>query len=163
MTRSQKVGLVIVGVIVAVGTFGPGRRSVQPEHRTEQTASAPSTTETGTRGESEFQVEPASPKQLRLIREVVERGFSVREAYAVRSQSHKRGYYVGAKIHGPGIEDGAPAVWLISGEKNDPGMILSVNAMAADFSSPMLAAKTKAQARVTDPEAEAVLSYLQRD
>jgi hypothetical protein len=35
--------------------------------------------------------------------------------------------------------------------------------MAADFSSPMLAAKTKAQARVTDPEAEAVLSYLQRD
>jgi hypothetical protein len=86
----------------------------------------------------------------------------VREAYAVRSMSHKRGYYVGGRIYGPGMEDGAPAVWLISGEKHDPGIILSVNATAAEFSAPMLASKTKAGASVTDPEAETVLSYLRR-
>jgi len=95
---------------------------------------------------------------------MLERGLTVREAFAVRSKSHTRGYYVGGKIYGPGMgRNGAPAVWIISGEKNDPGVILSVNAVAAEFSAPMLAAKTDAEARSTDPEAEAILVYLQRD
>jgi hypothetical protein len=160
MNSSQKLGLVIVGVIVAIGTFGPGRRPDKGAASPEETATLPSSTINNGETKEALKVETASPKQLGLIREVVERGLTVRTAYAVRSQTHKRGYYVGAKIYGPGLENGAPAVWLISGEKGDPGMILSVDAVAAEFSAPMLASKTKAGASSSDPEAEAVLSYL---
>jgi hypothetical protein len=161
MTQKEKFGLIIVGLIVAVGVFGPGRRSGATSGlKSQTTSSPPAATESGTLSENKLPVEPASPKQLSMIREVLERGFTIPEAYAVRSQSHKQGYYVGGKIYGPGVQDGAPSVWLISGEKDDPGIILSVNAMAAEFSAPMLASKTKAGGSVTDPETEAVLAHI---
>jgi hypothetical protein len=163
MTQQQKLGLVIIGIIVAIGVFGPGSRSTPRGSQTQETASTTSAPTAGDRDESRFSVDAASPKQLSLIREVLERGFRIPQAYAVRSESHKSGYYVGGKIYGPGVDDGAAAVWLISGEKDNPGIILSVNAVAVEFSAPMLAGKTKAGARVTDPEAKAVLAHIRRN
>jgi hypothetical protein len=78
MNSNQKLGLVIVGVIVAIGTFGPGRRPDKGAASPKETAALPSsTTNSGSQTKEALTVEPASPKQMGLIREVVERGLTV--------------------------------------------------------------------------------------
>lgn len=66
--------------------------------------------------------------------------------YALKSPSHKNCYYVGAKIFGPGIEEGVEAVWCLTGNPDQPGLAMSVSSMAVAFSEYPDGRNTKATA-----------------
>jgi hypothetical protein len=53
--------------------------------------------------------------------------------YTIRSRYDRSAWYVSTKIYGPGIEDGVTAVWLMWGEKDDPGLVSAVDGMAKAF------------------------------
>lgn len=101
----------------------------------------------------------ASSAQLDLVNEVLESGLTAPTAYAIRSRHHRRAYYIAARIDGPGLGNDTYGVWLISGDRDSPGMILSVNLMAAEFSAPRMARDTDAGGSASDPEARTVLRY----
>ena len=86
----------------------------------------------------------ASPEQLQKVKLALGRGSTVHEAQTIKSSTHSLAYYVGARFSyvGDGIETDV-GIWIMTGEKNDPRMTLSVDGFAHQFSGLPLAAKTK--------------------
>ena len=81
----------------------------------------------------------------------VDGGGSLSNVYTVRSGDFSSGYFVAGDIDGPGLEgDGDTAVWLVSGTPANPGLILSVDGMAKEFSVFPDAARSDAQATMAD-------------
>jgi len=75
----------------------------------------------------------------------------IKTAWAVISNSFDNVWMVAAKIYGPGMESGTgPGIWAISGELESPGMILSVNEFAKQFSPYPDASKTTAAITIAD-------------
>jgi hypothetical protein len=78
--------------------------------------------------------ESASAVQLEYINAGVKGVASynfVRSGSTVKSEDYANAYFVAAKVYGPGIEDGTgPGVWFITGDKDSPGLVFSVNSYA---------------------------------
>lgn len=82
---------------------------------------------------------PASVEQMANITqgiESVEPANSVGEGWAVKSDDFGNVYFVAALIYGPGIpEEGTgPGVWAFIGDPSVPGITLSVDGFAKQFS-----------------------------
>lgn len=96
----------------------------------------------------------ASEEQLYRIRVGVKdiaAGNDIRAGWAVRSNDFSLVWMVAAKIYGQGMEDGVgPGVWAISGEPNNPGLTLSVNGFAKEFSSWGDGSQTDAAVTIAD-------------
>lgn len=76
---------------------------------------------------------PARPALVSAIATGLEDGLSLRNGQVVRSGDYERVYMVAAVIEGPGFDGGEAAVWATN-RANDPGLIYSVDALAAEFS-----------------------------
>jgi hypothetical protein len=75
----------------------------------------------------------------------------VKTGWAVKSNDFDNVWFVSAKIYGTGMKNGSgPGVWAVSGDQNSPGMILSVDGYAKQFSSYPDAGKTDASITMSD-------------
>ena len=104
---------------------------------------------------------PASEAQAAAIRAAVQdtqAGNDVDQLYQVKSKDFERVYMLAGQITGEGIDPGdAVGVWAVSGEPDKPGMILSVEGFAHQFSGFPLGSTTDAEADMTsDGAAEAL-------
>ncbi|MDB4627528.1 hypothetical protein OAE34_01245 [Akkermansiaceae bacterium] len=87
----------------------------------------------------------ASPEQLQRVKAALGEKFTVHEAQTIKSYTHSLAYYVGARFSffsSDGIKT-VVGIWIMTGEKNDPRMTLSVDGFAHQFSGLPLASKTK--------------------
>ncbi len=96
---------------------------------------------------------PASELQLAVIQDGLDdisRSNFVKAGWAVKSTDFKNVWIVAAMIYGPGMEKGVgPGIWAISGDPDNPGIILSVDNYAKEFSIWPDASKTSADIRIT--------------
>ena len=106
-------------------------------------------------------VEPASQKQIDLIKKGLDPKLTILKSCAVKSTNYKSAYYVSALVHGPLRED--VGVWWISGAKEQPGLILAVDGFAFVYSSYPKASKTRVRARTTDDEVKLLKAYLKEE
>lgn len=148
-TYAWAIFIVILGALFYIGSLDS---EADPE---------PATTHDQKRSLREkHDITPASGQQLESINYFLEDGLRVTHGYRVRSGSHEHAYYVGAYINGVGLEDEV-GIWLMSGEPNEVGMTLSVNAIADEFSVAPDGGGTKARTSSTDDEARALRRYMQ--
>lgn len=81
------------------------------------------------------EIESASEQQIGHLAAVQIEGNAVQDkGWALKSRIHNNAYYVAGTVVGPGIEDGELGIWIISGDKESPGLINSVNGVARTFS-----------------------------
>ncbi len=110
---------------------------------------------------------PASNEQLEAIRAGIKdiaQGNDIKSGWAVKSNDFEKVWFVAVKIYGTGMENGTgPGLWAISGELNSPGMILSVDGFAKEFSSYPDASKTDAAITISDDGAQDALSCASND
>ena len=105
-------------------------------------------------------IEPAGQKQIELIGKGLDPELTVVKGCAVKSSSHKDSYYVSALVYGPQKAD--VGVWWISGDREEPGLILAVDGFASVYSSYPRARKTRVRARATDDEVKLLKAYLKQ-
>ena len=112
-----------------------------------------------------IKIEPASKAQINIIQAALGDQYPISKTAAVESvsirSSNNKIYYVGAVFHAVGVGS-VTGIWLIIGEKYNPGLVLSVDGAAHQFSGMRKANETKAKAYTTDPEAEALRNYLNK-
>lgn len=105
---------------------------------------------------------PASPQQMEYIRagiQGVQQSNDVLPGFAVRSNDYERVWFVAAEITGPGIEPKqAIGLWAINGELDQPGIILSVNGFALEFTEYPDGSTTDAQTSQFDDGAQEALA-----
>jgi len=109
---------------------------------------------------SNIQAEPATSTQIDKISSGLERGFRVRDAHTAKSEAHQSAYFVAAELVGPGA-NGEVAVWLHLRTPQDPGLLMSVDGYAKEFSDWPDASKTKASATMSDKPAQALQQYVE--
>lgn len=86
----------------------------------------------------------------------VDGGGELAFARAVRSGAHEKAWFVSADLVGDGLEGGNDvATWIVTGLYSGGGMVLSVDAMAQEFSVYPDAERTAASATMADPGARA--------
>jgi len=100
-------------------------------------------------------VTEASPEQMEFVKSGLLGNLKIVKFAALKSTSHKKAWYVGALLTGPGLGNGEVGVWLISGDKKSPGMIKGVGGIAGQFSE-----FPKDDAATRDREYKIVKSYL---
>ena len=120
---------------------------------------------TGCGGKKEVdysRVESASEKQTEKINWGIkkETNAEIGKVYVVKSNDYEKVYFVATRLSGPGISDDCIGVWAISGDKNDPGMIFSVNGIAKEFSDYPSGSKTTANITMSDDGADLVEKYV---
>lgn len=101
--------------------------------------------------------EPADPELLALIaqRLTVQGGGDLRNGWMVRSGDFEKVYFVAAEITGEGMED-VVGLWSTN-EPTHPGILVSVNGFANEFSDWLDGRKSDAQLSTADDgAAEAV-------
>ena len=110
----------------------------------------------------ELRVVPATTAQLDKIALGLEREFTLSSlGFAVKSSSHRNGYYVAAEFVGPGVSD--VAVWFLTGESySEGGMVLSATYLAAEFSDWPKGWETKAEAGPGDEDCSLLRRYAER-
>lgn len=105
---------------------------------------------------------PASQQQIETIRtgiKDIEPNNDIQTAWAVKSNDFKNIWFVAAEIFGAGIQPKqAIGVWAISGDPAAPGMTLSVNGFATQFSPYPDGATTDAQTSMNDDGAQQALA-----
>jgi hypothetical protein len=106
-------------------------------------------------------IEPASKAQINLIQAALGDQYPILNSAAVKSGNHRNAYYVGAVFHAKGVGD-VTGIWLVGGERNNPNLVFSVDGAAHQFSGMRKASETKAYATITDPEAKALKSHLNK-
>jgi len=104
---------------------------------------------------------PATEKQINHIKEGLEEGFSISNEYAIKSNDFKKVNFVACNLNGPGVSD-AVAVWAITGDPDEPGMIVCADHTAKEFSVYPLGSKTKAEISMADEGARIVEEYLRK-
>jgi hypothetical protein len=102
---------------------------------------------------SAVDVESASEAQIAKIKIGLGDQYPVSKVLAVKSTTHKKAYYVGAAFQAEGVGT-VTGVWLMSGTKDQPGLMLSVDGVAYEFSRMGRASESKAGGSVADPEAQ---------
>lgn len=86
----------------------------------------------------------------------VEGGGSLRNAQAVKSESHSNAWFISADIQGPGLEGPNDiATWIKSGDLEEhSGILLSVDAVAKEFSGWPDGSTTDAETSLADGGAQ---------
>ena len=107
------------------------------------------------------EIEPASQQQLELINKGLDRSYKIERGCAVKSGNYKDAYYVAGFIDGRDEAD--VGIWWISGEKENPGIILAVDGFAIVYSSYPKASKTRVGAQITDDEAKLLKAYFKEE
>jgi len=106
-------------------------------------------------------IESASEKQILYINEgFTDNNYFASNVYCIKSTEHKNAYYVIAKINGLKNVKFDYGIWLISGDKNNPGMIQSVSDIASAYTPYPLSSKTKANATDSDAESKTLKIYV---
>jgi hypothetical protein len=86
----------------------------------------------------------SSPAQVEAIGEMLREGVRIERAVAVESDHHERAYWVGTRLQGEALQEPQGAVWLVSGDRNTPGMILAASPFAEEMSVGPSARETEA-------------------
>lgn len=111
--------------------------------------------------ELESRCVPASQAQIDRVRvgvKGVQESNDITSVYAVRSNDYERVWFVAAEITGPGIQPkDAVGLWAISGELDEPGLTLSVDGFAKEFSDWGDGTKTDAELSMFDDGAQDAL------
>jgi len=162
MSKAGCLVLLAVAVLFLIILAGIVRNGETPSVPT--SPRQPQDSESGrNKEEAHYSFEHASQAQMELLKEIQIPGNRIAsEGYTIRSKHHKRAWYVGTKIYGPGIEDGVVAVWLISGDKDHPGvMVLAADGAADSFTEVPHIDDTKAgDGWAVDPEITALQEYV---
>ena len=106
-------------------------------------------------------IESASKAQRNIIQSALGDKYPISEIAVVKSGNHSKAYYVGAVFHAVGVGN-VTGIWLVGGTKDKPSLVYSVDGAAHQFSGMRKASKTKAAAYISDPEAKALGSYLNK-
>lgn len=105
---------------------------------------------------------PASAQQMEYIRsgiKGIQQSNDVLQGFAVLSNDYERVWFVAAEITGPAIQPKqAIGLWAINGELDAPGIILSVNGFAQEFTPYPDGTTTDAQTSQFDDGAQEVLA-----
>jgi hypothetical protein len=129
-------------VAQSVETVSPPKKTTAPTSASTNTPIATSTktippSTTATLAE-ESRCVSASEGQLARIRSGVKQiqgSNDIKTAYAVKSKDFENVWMVAAIIYGPSIESGTgPGIWAINGNLDNPGITLSVDEFAKQFS-----------------------------
>ena len=107
------------------------------------------------------QAEPATSAQIDRISSGIENGFRIRNAHTARSDAHQNAFFVAAELVGPGA-NGEVAVWLHLRTPQDPGLLMSVDGYAKEFSDWPDASRTRAEATMSDKPARDLKRYVER-
>ena len=152
----MKRTLVAVAVLLGALTLAcGGTAAVTPEPTIERATVQPTATTEPT--EAATRCEPADPELLALIaqRLTVQGGGELRNGWMVRSGDFEKVYFVAAEITGEGMED-VVGLWSTN-EPTHPGILVSVNGFANEFSDWLDGRKSDAQLSTADDgAAEAV-------
>jgi len=107
-------------------------------------------------------VEPASEKQIEYISRGIkkETNAEIGKVYVVKSNDYENVYFCATRLSGPGISNDCIGVWSISGDKNNPGMIFSVNGIAKEFSDYPDGSKTQANITMSGDGADLAEKYI---
>lgn len=104
---------------------------------------------------------PASIAQINVIQsgiKDIQNSNNIQTAWAVKSNDYENVWFIAAQIVGPGIEPGQViGLWATSGNPDNPGMILSANPFAVEFSSYPDGSRTDAQISQFDDGAQEAL------
>lgn len=110
-------------------------------------------------GSVEF--EQPGREQIEIIQAALGEKYPISKAAAVKSYNHGKAYYVGAVFHAKGAGE-LTGVWFVSGDKQEPSSVYSIDGNAFYFSKLEKAVKTDANASKADPEARALKKYLEQ-
>ena len=105
-------------------------------------------------------IENASNEQINLIKIVLPEDINIEDSIIVKSSNHRNAYYIGVKLRGKGYSSSVIGLWLISGNKNKPSLLYSINDTAFIYSRMRMASETKAAAYLTDKESKIILKKL---
>ena len=111
----------------------------------------------------QFNVEPLSPQQFDYVTETLEGaiGSQVVMSAAIHTQLHgMEAYYIGASFTLSGMREPIHGVWLITGKKEAPEKIYSVNSFAFLFSGVKMARKMNIPASEEDEESRVLYDLL---
>lgn len=160
------VSLFITAVLVGCSTSNSvsGTNPIQTEAIPETNGQTPSPSAT----ETVFtRCEYASSSQMEAIQsgiKYISQANEVRLGWAVKSYDFDNVWMVAAKVYGPGIETGTgPGIWAIAGDLHNPGMVLSVDDIAKEFSAFPDASKTDAAITISDDGVKEVIECLRNE
>lgn len=102
----------------------------------------------------------ATPAQVAHASAFLKLGFTLDHAYVVPSQSHQNATFFAARVMG-GRPEPTVGVWLISGTFDSPGLTLSVDVYAKEFSVAPDGGSTRAQVSMTDPPASDLQRFVE--
>ena len=141
------------GIVVAVGLLLAGVLAVGGGHRA---TSSPPRSEIEASG---FLLRTASPEQVDVLSTGLDSGLNVASAYAIKSTRHEQAWYVGARL-AKGGKDVVVAVWLLTGPKDAPRHLYSVDREAQATSVWPSGATHRAAPSPVDQEALALRDAL---
>lgn len=145
----MKRTLMAVAVLLGALTLAcGGTAAVTPEPTIERATVQPTATTEPT--EAATRCEPADPELLALIaqRLTVAGGGDLRNGWMVRSGDFGQVYFVAAEITGEGMED-VVGLWATN-EPTKPGLLVSVDGVANEFSDWLDGRKSDAQLSTAD-------------
>jgi len=106
-------------------------------------------------------VESASNEQISAVKMLLNTDVVIKKSAVVKSSLHKRAYYVGLNFKVSGIEEMLMGIWIVSGDKYKPMLVLAVDGFAKNFSHATAADKTNPPtAYVFDNECRLLEKYL---
>ena len=108
-----------------------------------------------------YKIEFPSDQQIKILKVLLNKDVTIKQSAAVKSQHHKKAYYVGLKFTIEGIREPQIGIWIVSGSKDRPGFVLAVDGFGKEFSRATHADKTNPpQAYSTDPECKILKKHL---
>ena len=149
MKNKLLIGLVILTALVIIGLLNPMPTDTQILAATPMVS-------TESQSRTEERCVPASQEQISAITAFLEADLALGSGAAVRSKEFEQVWIIAGLIDGLG-QPASPAVWAVSGEQASPGIVLSVDALAKEFSSAPDAETTRANITLgSDGVAEAI-------
>lgn len=102
----------------------------------------------------------ASQAQLQHVSGFLKPGYTLDHAYVAPSQAHQNATFFAARIVGARPEP-AVGIWLVSGSFDSPGLTLSVDVYAKEFSVAPDGATTKFEVSMADPPASDLQRFVE--
>ena len=108
-----------------------------------------------------YKIEPPSEKQLSILKVLLNQDVIIEKSAAIKSQHHKKVYYLGLKFTITGIKKPQIGVWVLLGNKSNPVGVLAVDGFAKNFSRATHADKTNPPTAYSyDPECKILIQHL---
>ena len=80
-----------------------------------------------------YKIEFPSDQQIKILKVLLNKDVTIKQSAAVKSQHHKKAYYVGLKFTIEGIREPQIGIWIVSGSKDRPGFVLAVDGFGKEF------------------------------